>query len=78
MGQCLADRRQRLQLALRALDAVSPLAVLGRGYALVSTADGQLLRDTRSIALGDAITVRLAQGQLTATVTALPAEDTPP
>jgi exodeoxyribonuclease VII large subunit len=59
---------QRLALAQRALDAVSPLAVLGRGYALVATADGQLLRQAQAVREGDELNIRLATGRLRATV----------
>ena len=59
---------QRLALAQRALDAVSPLAVLGRGYALVATADGQLLRQAQAVREGDELNIRLATGRIRATV----------
>ena len=45
---------QRLALASRTLDAVSPLATLGRGFAVVSrVADGALLRDAAQAPVGD-------------------------
>jgi exodeoxyribonuclease VII large subunit len=61
---------QRLALASRTLDAVSPLAVLGRGYSVVSNAaDGTVLRDAAQAPVGTEIEARLAQGRLRATVT---------
>lgn len=57
-------RRQRLAAAARQLDAVSPLATLGRGYAIVTDAHGQVLRDAAHIAVGDMLQARLAHGQL--------------
>jgi len=59
---------QRLALAQRALDAVSPLAVLGRGYALVVTPDGRLIKQTGSLHVGDALDIRLADGRVQAIV----------
>lgn len=63
-------RRQRLTLAVRGLDAVSPLATLERGYAIVTDADsGAILRDATTVAKGTPIRARLATGSLEATVT---------
>jgi exodeoxyribonuclease VII large subunit len=61
---------QRLALASRTLDAVSPLATLGRGYAIVQRADdGSVLVDAANAPAGTKIEARLAQGRLRATVT---------
>lgn len=60
----------RLAVAGRALDAVSPLATLARGYAIVSDAStGSVLIDSDSAKAGDEIVARLARGSLIATVT---------
>lgn len=74
MTDTLNHCRQHLALAVRALDAVSPLAVLGRGYALVATAEGQLVRQASQLQPGDELNIRLAQGRLRATVRGI--EDT--
>ena len=56
--------------ASRTLDAVSPLATLGRGFSVVSRAeDGALLRDAAQAPAGTEIEARLARGRLRATVT---------
>lgn len=47
-----------------ALDALSPLRVLGRGYALAQTESGEVLRSAAQTAPGARIRVRLARGQL--------------
>lgn len=61
--------RMRLDLALRALNAVSPLATLERGYAIVTRrADGLLLRSATQAQVGDDIEARLSQGRITALV----------
>ncbi len=64
----MEDARKRLALAAASLDALSPLAVLQRGYAIAQRPDGTLLRDADSVAVGDSISVRLAKGKLTASV----------
>ena len=58
-------RSERLETALASL---SPLAILERGYALIFDAQGKLLKDSRSVKVGDAISARLAHGQLDAQV----------
>ncbi|MBS0365328.1 MAG: exodeoxyribonuclease VII large subunit [Proteobacteria bacterium] len=65
----MARAAHALQLAQRALDTVSPLATLGRGFAIVTAADGTLVSDARQVANGAEITARLARGELTAQVT---------
>ncbi len=59
-------RRERLDTALQAL---SPLAILERGYALVFDARGHLLKDARRAKIGDEISARLARGEIHAAVT---------
>ena len=46
------------------LDALSPLKVLGRGYAMARTEDGGILRSSDQVQPGDRIRLRLAQGSL--------------
>jgi exodeoxyribonuclease VII large subunit len=66
----LSSLEQRLALAARTLDAVSPLATMSRGFALVTRADtGELLRDAAHASAGTAIEARLSKGRLRATVT---------
>ncbi|HKJ23727.1 MAG TPA: exodeoxyribonuclease VII large subunit [Myxococcota bacterium] len=63
--------RGEARLAARAarLDGLSPLAVLGRGYALVQRAgDGALVRAPGDVAPGDALRIRLAEGEIEAEV----------
>jgi exodeoxyribonuclease VII large subunit len=64
----LQQPNQRLAAAGTRLQALSPLAVLDRGYALVFNAEGKLLRSTASTTEGETITTRLAQGQLTSRI----------
>jgi len=68
-GQCLAHGSQRLALAQRALDAVSPLATVTRGFAIVKRADGTVLTDAAAVAVGEEIVASLTRGAITARVT---------
>jgi exodeoxyribonuclease VII large subunit len=67
----LAARRGRLALAVGRLDSLSPLAVLARGYAIATRADGRIVRHGADVAAGDALEVRLARGRLEVRVTAV-------
>ena len=67
-------RRENLQGQVRdlvgQLDALSPLGVLGRGYAVCWHADRRtILRDSASVSIGEDLAVTLHRGQLTCTVT---------
>jgi exodeoxyribonuclease VII large subunit len=68
-------RRQQLGALAGRLEALSPLAVLGRGYAIVSREqDGAILRSPHGVDVGESIGVRLAEGRLLAKVVAAEVE----
>jgi exodeoxyribonuclease VII large subunit len=60
--------QQRLLLAQRGLDTISPLATLERGYAIVTGPDGRALLDAAEVRPGDTIEARLRRGALRARV----------
>jgi exodeoxyribonuclease VII large subunit len=64
----LLQRTGRLNQLEGQLEALSPLAILDRGYALVFDSSGILLKDAARVKAGDEISARLAKGSLTATV----------
>ena len=64
----LVAKRRRLEAARLQLEERSPLRLLERGYAIAYDAAGKVLRSVDQVALGDEIAVRLARGQLGATV----------
>lgn len=64
----LLERKVRLERMDTALQALSPLAILERGYALVFDASGKLLKDAAQVKVGDEISVRLAKGTVEARV----------
>jgi exodeoxyribonuclease VII large subunit len=69
MKATLEQRRQRLAGIGRALDAVSPLATLNRGYAIVKRLpDGAIVRAAEAVNIGDRVETRVAQGRLISTV----------
>ena len=66
----VVNRKNQQFVALTSkLDAMSPLKVLTRGYALVRTEEGEVLRSVRQVSPGDRIVVALSDGTLTAAVT---------
>jgi exodeoxyribonuclease VII large subunit len=65
----LLQHRVRLERLDTALQSLSPLAILDRGYALVFDPEGKLLKDPARVKVGDEISARLAQGQIQAQVT---------
>ena len=62
----LLERKVRVERIETALQALSPLAILERGYALVFDGSGALLKDARKVKAGDKISAKLAKGTLTA------------
>lgn len=69
MVEQVDGRRQLLQELGRALNAVSPLATLGRGYAIINRgADGKVVTRAGEVTVGDRIEARLQDGRLQATV----------
>ena len=74
-AQVISTRQARLNRAAVRLEALSPVAVLSRGYALVYAADGTLLRSAADTAAGQNIRARLAEGALEAQVTAINASE---
>ncbi len=65
----LLDGRAKLERASTRLEALSPLRVLERGYALVYRTNGRLLRASNEVSEGESVTAQLAKGRVAATVT---------
>ena len=66
--QAVSSRRERLLPLIRTLNAVSPLATLERGYAIVSVEGGGILRNAADAKPGTIIEARLARGKVRAKV----------
>lgn len=69
--QQLQGQRRELAGLVQRAHSVSPLAVLARGYAIISDEQGGVLRRATDVAVGQAIRARLGQGEISATVTGI-------
>ncbi|WP_433924669.1 exodeoxyribonuclease VII large subunit [Vreelandella sp. 21] len=64
MQRALEVRQARLSSAARELNAISPLAVLGRGYAIAQDEKGHVIRRAEDTAPGQKLSLRLGEGRL--------------
>jgi len=68
IARAVPARRSRAVAAQRRLVALSPLAVLGRGYAIVEGADGHVRADAARLEIGERVRLRLRDGRAGARV----------
>ena len=66
----LLESRGALDRRTASLEALSPVAILNRGYALVFDGKGRLVKDASRLKAGDEVSARLARGRVRARVTA--------
>src|ERR1700675_2164231 len=66
----LLESRGALDRRTASLEALSPVAILNRGYALVFDGKGRLVKDAARLKAGDELSARLARGRVRARVTA--------
>lgn len=67
-NQTVSKYRQRFVAQTAKLDAMSPLKVLTRGYAVASTQSGSIIRSVEEVCPGEQITVRVSDGSIHANV----------
>ena len=67
-GAQIAWKKQRFAALAASVDAMSPLKVLGRGYAMARTAGGEIIKAAEDVEIGEHITVKLGRGALACTV----------
>ena len=67
-GAAVARKRQKFSELAASLDAMSPLKVLGRGYAMAQNEAGQILKSHRDVTAGERVSVTLGDGGFTCTV----------
>jgi exodeoxyribonuclease VII large subunit len=72
----LLESRGALDRQTASLEALSPVAILNRGYALVFDAKGRLVKDAARLSAGDEVSARLARGRVRARVTATEPSET--
>ena len=70
-SKIIHNHKQRFIAATAKLDAMSPLKVLMRGYAMVQNEEGNVVRSISQAKNGDSLKVSLSDGVLTATVTGI-------
>ncbi len=70
----LNRRRRQVEALERQLRALSPMAVLERGYSLTRDADGRLVRAARQVAPGARVSTQVADGVFESEVTRLNSE----
>lgn len=58
----LVTKRQSMERVVTGLSALNPLAVLGRGYALVQTEEGRVIPTAQELAIGDRVILRFSDG----------------
>ena len=71
LGHCIDRAADDLDHRRARVRALSPLATLQRGYAVLQDADGHVVTSTRDVAVGAVVSARLSTGRLTARVEAL-------
>ena len=67
-NQNITRKNQQYIAAVSKLDAMSPLKVLARGYAMAQKDGGAVIRSVKQVEPGERIAIRLCDGKLTATV----------
>ena len=70
VGVLVAEKESALKTGIAALDAASPLGIIGKGYSKVFT-QGRLLTSVDNVAEGDAVRIFLSDGELTADITSI-------
>jgi exodeoxyribonuclease VII large subunit len=68
MRNQLLQNKVRVERMGRALEMLSPLAILDRGYALVFDGTGHLVKSAEQVKVGEEISARVARGEIRATV----------
>jgi exodeoxyribonuclease VII large subunit len=65
----VADKKdEQLKIEMASLDALSPLSVLKRGFSIVQTQEGKILRDAEKIKQNERVKIRLSRGRIEAEV----------
>lgn len=68
MEKAITTRSESLKVQMAKLNALSPLAVLTRGYSITQTTDGEVVRNASTMEKGDKLIIRVERGKLNAEV----------
>lgn len=64
----LLAKKQQLSAKVQLLNAVNPLDILARGYSIAKNTQGEVMKNTKKVKVGDELHTLLADGQLTSTI----------
>ena len=76
LAHTVRAKREQLASAAEKLSVINPLAILQRGYSIAKTDDGRVLSSSKSVNVGDEISVSFADGAISARVLAKNEEST--
>lgn len=68
VNEIINSRDENLKIRMASLDALSPLAVLNRGFSITQTEAGEILRDSENVKQNDKVKIKLARGTIEANV----------
>ena len=71
----LSENAQRIELLRQVIEGASPYAILDRGYAMVTKADGTVLRNIRELSTGQSIMLQMSDGTADAQITGIRGEE---
>ena len=71
----LSENAQRIELLRQVIEGASPYAILDRGYAMVTKADGAVLRSIRELSTGQSIMLQISDGTADAQITGIRGEE---
>ncbi len=60
----IGSKDEKLKIRMASLDALSPLAVLNRGFSITENEAGEILRDAKNVNADDKLKIRLANGKI--------------
>ena len=69
LGHRLKLQKSQVLGVQRRLEALNPLAILQRGYAVISQPDGKIVRSVDDVQVNDQLNVRVSDGEFTTQVT---------
>lgn len=70
----LTGLRHRFEIQVQAIHNLSPLAVMGRGYSIVTDRNDKIIKSVEKISGGDTLHIRLSDGRVEADVTSVSRE----
>ncbi|HEX5413252.1 MAG TPA: exodeoxyribonuclease VII large subunit [Terriglobia bacterium] len=68
IGRVITEHRHRVKHYQSLLEERSPLTILNRGYSITRDQENRIVRNAGQVGIGDGLSIRLAQGELGATV----------